>query len=76
MSDWEQIHQKLDTIQISVRRCEVLLTGNGTPERGVIVRLDRVERYLRGHKKLLLGVLGLVVAPCAVSLLLWLFRGI
>lgn len=47
---YEQLSAKLDNI-------EHILTGNGTPERGVIVRLDRLEQKdaSRGRWIMLIG---------------------
>lgn len=37
-ADFERLEKKLDSVLM-------LLTGNGTPEKGVIVRLDRLEQW-------------------------------
>jgi len=40
----DRITYEFDALNERLDRLEKLLTGNGTPERGVIVRLDRLEQ--------------------------------
>jgi hypothetical protein len=45
MSD-EEIRLKLDEIAGHVKTLAQILTGNGAPDRGMVVRFDRVQRTL------------------------------
>ncbi len=52
MADNEEhirIERKLDTVIL-------LLTGNGNPEHGIVVRLDRLEQWRAGVNKILAPV--------------------
>lgn len=44
---------------------EVLMTGNGSPEKGVVLRLDRIEQRLR----LLYWIGGIVATHLMLSIL-------
>ena len=37
----------LEEIRDRIEKIELVLTGNGDPEKGVIVRLDRAERFVK-----------------------------
>ncbi len=77
---WQQeIHEALESIRShlksqddSAARIErkiadlsLLMTGNGTPERGVIVRLDRVENVVSELKRTLGTTVSWVLRPAA-----------
>lgn len=38
---------KIDAIHDSVRRMETLLTGNGSPDKGMVVRMAIIENYVK-----------------------------
>jgi len=38
------LKQEIHSLADEVRRTNHLITGNGTPERGIVVRLDRLEQ--------------------------------
>lgn len=61
MSD-NGIHERIEDL-------EILVTGNGTPERGMIVRLDRIEREML-FIRWILGV-GLSVISTGICALLF-----
>ena len=63
------IDVKLDALSSEVNECKVLLSGNGHPERGVIVRLERVEQLLATQKKFTWAFLTVIVLPWAWKLL-------
>jgi len=44
LDEFRHIRESLDRGQNVMRRIEKFLTGNGEPERGIIMRLDRLER--------------------------------
>ena len=52
----------------SIRRVEHLLTGNGEPEKGFIVRLDRIEERAR----LVAKVAGAAIVLAATAIGAWL----
>jgi len=56
------------TIGERLQRIESLLTGNGLPERGIIVRLDRVEQSLAALKWMVRVVLGGMLAAAGGGL--------
>lgn len=43
-TDLQLLRQEFKNLSEEVRKTNHLITGNGTPERGIIVRLDRVEQ--------------------------------
>jgi hypothetical protein len=45
------IKDKLDTMQDDITLIKKILTGNGSPESGVIVRLDRIEQIQKRKTK-------------------------
>jgi len=54
----------LDLILGEIKTIKTLLTGNGEPERGIIVRLDRIETKQKRISKaagLVLGILATVI---------------
>ena len=43
-TDLQLLRQEVKNLAEEVRQTNHLITGNGTPEHGIIVRLDRVEQ--------------------------------
>jgi hypothetical protein len=66
----------LDAIYAKVCKLEHLLTGNGTPERGIIVRVDRLEQTTKFGWKLFWLVLGTFMSTLVaiVATVLWVSR--
>lgn len=67
-----QLHsEKLDTLLSEVRTVRELLTGNGDPSKGLVVRVDRMERFIAGVKAIaawvLAPALGLIVAGAGAA---------
>lgn len=60
---------KLDGVTEDVKRCEKLLSGNGDPEKGVIVQLDRVKQTLATQKKFTWAFLTAIVFPYILKLI-------
>lgn len=65
----EGISFVLGEIDRRTSRIEKLLTGNGDPQSGIIVRLDRVEQKMKG----LLWVVGICCGTFLTSMVLTLF---
>lgn len=40
----ERVFERLESLESKIDEMNHLITGNGTPERGLLVRIDRVER--------------------------------
>lgn len=63
------VHAEIAPLRDHILRIDHHLTGNGTPERGVIVRLDRLEQsHQNGRwftRALITTTLGAVVASIA-----------
>jgi len=64
-TELQLLRQEVQALAEEVRKTNHLITGNGTPERGMVVRLDRVEQQ---HKTVSLitwtaasAVIGLIV---------------
>ncbi len=53
----------LKTLNAKVDHLTELVEGNGTPERGIVVRLDRLER--------LVMYLGIIVMPIVSAFISW-----
>tara|TARA_R110000803_G_scaffold43701_7_gene93060 strand:+ start:10400 stop:10654 length:255 start_codon:yes stop_codon:yes gene_type:complete len=59
----------------SVAKMEKLLTGNGEPERGLIVRVDRIERRALRHGAVIKTILVTWVAAAAAAVFAWFRSG-
>lgn len=61
----EKITTLLEGIDAKVDRMDKILTGNGTPERGLVIRVDRLEQQSRRAgwviKSLIVAVFGGIV---------------
>lgn len=60
------LEEKIDNLTEKVSLLNKLLTGNGDPEKGVIVRLDRVEQTQGRQRKFIWAIVGAVITQ-AVS---------
>lgn len=58
----ESYRQQMEAVNESLHEVRVLLTGNGTPERGHIVRMDRMEQKFKS-----MATIGLLVAGALAS---------
>lgn len=65
--DWRRsIEEKLDEICL-------LLTGDGNPHRGIIVRLDRLEQSNSRWAWVPRSVLTAIIAALVAALMAWMF---
>jgi len=55
-------NDQLDRMERRLIKIETLLTGNGTPDRGMIVRLDRLEQLAATHKWVVRTIAGSFMA--------------
>ena len=63
---------KIDDLHDDVKLIKELLTGNGTPSKGVIVRLDRLEQW----RKFLVFIITTVFVGGVATLWSWVkFKG-
>lgn len=63
------LHEKIVLeMRESQRRIETLLTGNGDPSKGMIVRLDRLEQAHETQSKLIWSVVGGLVGTIGIAL--------
>ena len=60
-----RVRSGLDTVQCTTAKCEKLLTGNGDPASGIVVRLDRAEQTIERQKKV-----GLILFTAVVGQLI------
>ncbi len=68
LKDWRQrIESKIDKLF-------VLLTGDGNPQRGIIVRLDRVEQQAGRVAIIQRVVVTTVIAAIVAATMAWLLR--
>lgn len=68
----ERIDERLRRIEESSVRLENLITGNGTPERGLIVKLDRLEQQAESNRwtmRTALTALAVAVAGMVLKLI-------
>lgn len=63
MDDMTNDPQLLSAIYEKVCKLEYLLTGNGDPSKGMIVRFDRLEQAHKFWRKLAWVLFGAIVAP-------------
>lgn len=61
-----RLEEKIDHLTEKVGLLNILLTGNGDPEKGVVVRLDRVEQTQARQRKFIWAIVGAVITQ-AVS---------
>jgi len=66
---------QLDRIESDVSSIKVILTGNSKPERGLIIRVDRLEQIQRRGVWFIRLVIGAVVVA-VVSGAVLAFRGV
>jgi uncharacterized protein involved in copper resistance len=59
------ILEKVEALTEAVSRLDHHITGNGTPEKGVLIRLDRLEQRDTGRSKAIAWVLGIFGASIA-----------
>lgn len=63
-------NSKLDLIHDEVKEIKLLLNGNGSPEKGLIVRVDRVEQRLKIYRWVGMTVFAAIASAAA----LWVFK--
>lgn len=44
------LREELEPLRLEIKSTKELLTGNGTPEKGIIVRVDRIEQSGKSQK--------------------------
>jgi hypothetical protein len=59
---------KLSAISEDVKKCEKLLSGNGDPEKGLVVQVDRIKQTLATQKKFTWAFLTAIVFPWLLKL--------
>lgn len=42
--DMHRVNESIQALHAEISQANVILTGNGTPEKGLVVRVDRVEQ--------------------------------
>lgn len=60
---------KLDDVRNDVKKCEVLLSGNGDPEKGLVLQVDRIKQTLATQKKFTWAFLSAIVFPWVYKLI-------
>lgn len=68
------LRQDIAKLSDDVRGVTHLLTGNGTPEKGVIVRLDRIEQDNNRREAWAKTAVGGAIAASVAALSAW-FKG-
>lgn len=59
---------KLSEIQKDVTTCQKLLSGNGDPEKGLVVQVDRIKQTLATQKKFTWAFLTAIIFPWLLKL--------
>ena len=67
---------QLDRIEGEITSIKSILTGNGSPERGLIVRLDRIEQTDQGRKWWLRTVGGAAAVSLVATIIEFLKKGV
>jgi len=69
----EILREELKPLRMEIRETKNLITGNGTPERGLTVRVDRLEQSEKAKKFWLRTsvVLGLSSLLAMIRNILW-----
>lgn len=70
----QQFLTEVKYVREDVKAVKELLTGNGTPEKGIIVRLDRVEVAQKRHR-FVIATLFTAFATAAASAVVWILIG-
>lgn len=63
----EIIHAELGPLREHIQRIDHHITGNGTPERGIIVRMDRLEQAYENGRWLSRSVIATAIGAVAAS---------
>lgn len=66
---FERVLSEIEDCNVRLSRIEVLLTGNGDPSKGFIVRVDRLERFV----KYATTAMSITYTATVGALLTWLF---
>lgn len=69
------IQEQVDRIEKKIDKLDNLLTGNGEPHKGIVVRLDRVEQREESRNKWTWIVLGASITALIKSFWASLFHG-
>lgn len=66
-------HPKLDLVLFEIRELKEdvtlmrnVLTGNGSPSNGIIVRMDRAEQFIQSARKFIWILIGASLTPGAI----------
>ena len=64
----EVVNSELAPLKEQVARLNHHITGNGTPERGVLIRMDRLEQDAEARKWFTRATLGTVIGAFIASM--------
>lgn len=71
MENIDLILRKLDELNKKIERLSDYIDGNGSPERGIIVRLDRLEQSEQKRSWLLKTTIAAALGALASSIITW-----
>ena len=60
----EILRNELEPVRKQITELSHLITGNGTPERGIIIRVDRLEQSHHAMNWLQKAIAGAVIGVC------------
>lgn len=63
----------LETVAEDVREIKVLLTGGDAPEKGLIVRTDRLEQSHKNMSRVFWLLVGAVLTPSVIGTAIYVF---
>lgn len=62
---------KLDSLQDSLDTLTQIMTGNGDPSKGLIVRVDRLEQSANIARKVFWILFGALITPASIGGFIW-----
>lgn len=70
----QQLLTEFQYVRADVKTVKELLTGNGSPEKGIVVRLDRVEVAQKRHR-FVIATIFTAFATAAAGAVVWALIG-
>ena len=69
---YNELQQQKEYIKTKVEKIEELLNGNGTPEKGIVVRLDRLEQSEARRTWLMRATITTSIGAIVAAIVNWL----
>ncbi len=74
ITELAELSQQLKYISEDVKTIKTIITGNGDPAKGFVVRLDRLEQQAQSRNKWLDRIVSAIVAALVAAGFSWFHR--